>query len=127
MTLTILPAIHAITQQVTRTLRGEAITLHDRDGDISTEISDAVVSVSPPIGVGIDAGKAEYSGALRLAATHRAAALTCNTVTVRGDVWHVLSVGRVHGDSFRVEIGRTDEQHSNKFDFNDQQAVWHEE
>jgi len=116
--------MHALVDSTTRELAGESITLHGVDGVTATVVSDAVVGINPPVGVSINTGKAEYTGVLRLAADHRAAALTSNTVTVRGNSWHVLSVGEVYADSFRVEIAREDQVHSNKFDINDQQALW---
>lgn len=115
----------AAMQSASRLLHGETITLHDRDGVSDTEIADAVVSVSQPQ-VTIDGGKAEYNGVLRLAAEHRPAALTCNTVTARGQTWHILSVGDVYADSFRVEITREDQVHTNIFDLNDVQTEWGE-
>ncbi len=124
---TVIQRAQTAARQITADLRGETVTLHNRmDTDDTTEITDAVVSITPPAGVSIGSGKAESSGVLRLPVAHLAAAKQANTVTVRGELWHVLAVGHVIGGRFRCEIAREEPEHSNLFDLNDQQAVWSE-
>lgn len=115
-----------IALQATRRLHGEAVTLYDSAGVISVEIPDAIATIDNAGVGGLGDGPADRRGVLRLAATHRAAALASLTASVRGQTWHVLAVGEVFGDSFRVELGGDEEVKTNLFDLSGQQAVWHE-
>ena len=108
-----------------RTLQGESVTLRTSAGDIAAEISDAVVSLDPAA-VGVPGeGPGSQSGVLRLAETHRAAALTSYTATVRGSILNVVHVAEPVGGMFRVEISSDVQDRSNLFDLSGNQAVWH--
>lgn len=115
--------IHTAGRDSQRVIRGEAVTLHTAAGDISAEISDAVVTLPVPA-VSRDAGPVEHDGVIRLAAAHHAAAVASHTVTVRGRTWDILTVGNIYAGTFRVEISRVDETHPNLFDLNQEQAEW---
>ena len=121
--MSLIEELQTIGSDVIRDLHGEAVTLRDQAGDISAEISDAVVSLDPPA-VARDSGPAERDGLLRLAATHHAAAKASLTATIRGETWDILTVGEVYAGAFRVEIGRVDEDHSNQFGLDQKQAGW---
>ncbi|MCA9063417.1 MAG: hypothetical protein KDA96_10170 [Planctomycetaceae bacterium] len=117
---------HAAARSAQRVLRGETVLLRDPAGDISVEIPDAVVSLTSPA-VTRGAGPVERSGTLRVAAEHHAAAKSAHTVTVRGELWSVLTVGDLYAGEFTVEFGRGDLAHTNLFDLQDVQAVWGDE
>lgn len=116
--------IHASGRRRQRLLRGEPVILRDGLGEISAEISDAVVTVESPAAVR-DSGPVEYTGILRIAAEHHEAASRSLTAEARGwNDWNILSVGAVYAGTFRVEISRLDDTHSNQFDLNQDQAEW---
>jgi len=128
--MSIVSQISDITRGITRTLRGEAVTLYDATGTISAEISDAVVTVDPAnVGI-VGNGPGDQSGVLRLAAKHHAAAKASTTALVRSRTWNIVHVGDLLGKTFRVEIrtqeGEAEGKHSNIFDLDGNQAVWHE-
>jgi hypothetical protein len=114
--------IHSAGRQAQRIIRGESVTLHNAS-DISTEISDAVVTL-PPVVVTHDDGPAEHEGTVRLVAAHHVAARAARTITVRDSQWHVLAVSDIYAGTFRIEIARIDRNHPNQFDLKEQQAEW---
>lgn len=122
--MSLIEDINKVSHAATRLLHGETVTLHTAD-DISTEILDAVVTLPVPVATR-DSGPVEHEGTVRLAASWLAAAQAAHTITVRGETWDILTVGRVYADSFRMEINRTDQDDPNIFDLNDEQAVWHD-
>lgn len=123
--MSLIEELQAIGQDITREVHGEDVTLFDAAGDISVEIADAVVTIDVPTATR-DTGPVEYTGTLRLAATHHVAATAALTASVRGQTWDVITVGDVYAGTFRAEIGRLDEVHTNEFDLKQEQATWHE-
>lgn len=127
--MSIASRISSATQKITRKLRAESVTVTDRDGVTTNLIDDdrkpeAVVSLDP-ISVGdFGSGSGRWQGHLRLPASRRALLLTCLTAVVREQTWNIVGVGDVVGDSFRVELRRNEQNHSNYSDLEDQQAVW---
>lgn len=115
--------LHTVSQDITRDMHAEAVTLYDGTGVISVEISDAVVSLDTP-SITRDDGPAEYTAVIRLAATHHATAVTSQTALVRGQTWDIVSVGDVYAGAFRVELSRLDANHTNRFDLSQQQGEW---
>lgn len=115
--------IHSAGRQAQRVIRGESVVLRDPDGDISAEISDAVVTL-PPVVVTHDDGPAEHEGTVRLVAAHHVAAKAARTITVRGSQWHVLTVSDIYAGTFRIEIARIDRDHPNQFDLKERQPQW---
>ena len=107
-------------RQVTRDLRGEAVTLRNAEGTIVASITDAVVTMDGAAVGGIGTGPAQHSGVLRLNPTHRANALNATTAEVRGYTWNVVDVAEPLNGAFRVEIRRdeaeSDGNHTNIFD-----------
>lgn len=124
--MSVVSDIAGVAAQVTRGLHGEAITLRDEAGVISAEITDAVCTLDNASVGQIGDGPGDHRGVLRLSAAHRPAALLSLTASVRGQTWHVVSVGEVFGDSFRVELRRDEELKTNLFDLEGNQAVWNE-
>ena len=125
--MSLIEELHHVLREVTQELSGEEVVLHHRTSDISTEIPNAVVAISPPVSVSIDTKRAESSGVLRLPAANLQAAREANTVTVRGQLWHILAVGKPFAGWVRCEIATEEQDHTNIFDLNDNQTVWHEE
>lgn len=119
----ILQRIHPITRSVTRTLRGETVTLRDSAGATLDEITDAIVRLDPPI-VTRDSGPAERTGTVRLKEAYHANAVLGHTIIVRGDTFDVLSVGLIYAGEFTVIIGVQEDDHPNITDINGVQAVW---
>lgn len=120
--MSLISAGHSVVHEVTRLLYGETVTFHNAS-DISTEISDAVVTL-PPVVVTHDDGPAEHEGTVRLVAAHHVAARAARTITVRDSQWHVLAVSDIYAGTFRIEIARIDRNHPNQFDLKEQQAEW---
>lgn len=118
--------IHRTHDRIHRRLKGEAVQLLDAEGEIiSAEILDALVSLRPAV-VAHGSGPAEHEGVLRLVEANYADAKNSHLVRVRGNVWHILTVGDIYGGRFRVEIGRVDRRHSNQFDLSETQSLWDE-
>lgn len=118
-------------RQVTRDLRGEAVTLLNAAGAVVASIEDAVVAIDGAAVGGIGTGPAQHSGVLRLDPTHRTNALNARTAEVRGYTWNVVDVAEPLNGAFRVEIRRdeaeSDGHHTNIFDLEGNQAVWADE
>lgn len=118
-------------RQVTRDLRGEAVTLLNAAGAVVASIDDAVVTMDGAAVGGIGTGPAQHSGVLRLDPTHRTNALNARTAEVRGYTWNVVDVAEPLNGAFRVEIRRDEAEsagnHTNIFDLEGNQAVWAEE
>lgn len=125
--MSLIEDLHNILREVTQTLSGETVTLIHRTSGISIEIQNAVVAISPPVSVSIGTKRAESSGVLRLPAAQLQAAREANTVNVRGQLWHILAVGKPFAGWVRCEISTEEQDHTNIFDLNDTQTVWHEE
>jgi hypothetical protein len=127
--MSITSRISAATQKVTRKLRAESVTVTDAAAVTTNLIDDdrkpeAVVSLDP-ISVGdFGSGPGRWQGHLRLPASRRALLLTCLTAVIRGQTWNIVGVGEVVGDSFRVELRRDEDTHTNYSTLDDQQAVW---
>jgi hypothetical protein len=120
--MSIAEQIHRLARNVQTVLRSETVTLVA--ADISTEISDVVVSLAPPA-ASRDGGPVQREGALRLPAAHHAAFKAAHKVTVRGHVWDILTVDdATYAGRFRVEISRIDQDHSNHFDLSQEQGRW---
>jgi hypothetical protein len=120
-----------VTSEVTRGLQGEPVTLRDAEGNISAEISDAIVSVERASVGDPGQGPARQFGTLRLYENHRTAALSSTTALVRGVTFYLVDVGEAFGGLFRCEIStnadQTDGRQTNLVDLDGNQAVWHEE
>jgi hypothetical protein len=127
--MSITSRISAATQKITRKLRAESVTVTDAAGVTTNLIDDdrkpeAVVSLDP-ISVGdFGSGPGRWQGHLRLPASRRALLLTCLTAVIRDQTWNIVGVGEVLGDSFRVELRRDEQNHTNLSDLEDNQAVW---
>lgn len=126
MTTSLIEGLHHTLREVTQSLSGETVTLIHRTSGISTEIQNAVVGISPPVSVSMDTKRAESSGVLRLPAANLQAAREANMVTVRGQLWHILAVGKPFAGWVRCEIATEEQDHSNSFTLRDEQAVWSE-
>jgi hypothetical protein len=128
--MSITSQISTVCRGVTRSLRGEAVTLFNADGTISAEIPDAVVSIDPANAGIVGNGPADQSGVLRLPESYHATAKDSTTATVQTRTWNIVHVSEIKAGTFRVEI-RTQEaeasgKHSNEFDLDGNQAVWYE-
>lgn len=131
MANSLLTSAIAAARQVTRDLRGEAVTLKNAAGTVVASITDAVVSMDPAAVGAIGTGPAQHTGVLRLDPTHRTDALTAIIAEVRGYTWNIVDVAEPLNGSFRVEIRRneaeSDGNHTNIFDIEGTQAVWADE
>lgn len=110
--MSIATRIHEVTRSVTRALRGETVTAISRAG-VSTDITDAVVTLDRAAAGDFGSEKAIQQGTVRFAGTRRALLLTCDRVTVRGSQWEIVHVGEVYGDSFLVDLRRDDPNYTN--------------
>ena len=126
MSNALMTRVHEATFSVSKMLRGEQIVLRDPSATVLATITDSVVTLDP-VAVSRADGPAERSGVIRLSSEHHANAVASHTCLVRGETFDVLSVGKVYGSRFRVEIGKADQDHPNIFDINDTQAVWSED
>ncbi len=124
--LSSLQSAQTVIRGITRMLRGQAVTLYDKDGSISAEIPDAIVTVDAGVVGSIGGGAAEIRATLRLQARWRDSAVASLTAEAKGHRWDVVHVGPALQDGFRVELLRYEEQHTNRFDLEGNQAVWHE-
>lgn len=104
-------------------VHGEPIVLHDVDGSTNTTIEDALVTTDNP-SVTLGDGISERSGILRIPAEHETAAQTCNTVTLRGEVWHIVAQGTPWAGRVRIELVNREQHHTNVLDLHDRQTVW---
>lgn len=122
---TVLQSAIAAARQVTRDLRGEAVTLRGPDAVILAEIPDAVVILDPAAVGAAGDGPGKLTGVLRLHPEYYDNAVASLTVLCRGLVWEVVNVGKINGGAFRVELRQDEPKHTNLFDLSGQQAVWH--
>lgn len=113
----------AICHQVTRSLHGESVTVTDRDG-LTTVINDAVVTLETASVGDFGSGAARWNGVIRFKASRHTLLTACNLVETRGHVWNIVAVEDPFGDSFRAEIRRDEQNHTNLSDLEDNQAVW---
>ena len=124
--MSITSRISAVTQKITRKLRGETVLLKDNAGGTVVTIEDAVVSIQPATVPGAGEDMPDKFGVLRLAATHRPDALASFTATVRGIDYQIVHVGEISADLFRVDIVTRKDQnsHTNRFDLHGRQIPW---
>lgn len=114
----------ALCHEVTRSLHGESVTVTNRDG-IEHELEDEAVVTIETASVGdFGSGAARWNGVIRFKASRHTLLKECNLVETRGHVWNIVAVEDPFGDSFRAEIRRDEQNHTNLSDLEDQQAVW---
>lgn len=113
----------AICHEVTRSLHGESVTVTDRDG-AETVITDAVVTLETASVGDFGSGAARWNGVIRFKASRHTLLKECNLVETRGHVWNIVAVEDPFSDSFRAEIRRDEQNHTNLSDLADNQAVW---
>lgn len=122
--MSIISEILSVSNAVTRSLHGEAVTITDRQG-IPKTIEDAIVTVETPSVGDYGSGQARWSGVLRLDEAHLVHCENSNVASVRGhDDWNIVAVGKPRGGMFRVEIRRGDQNHTNMTDLSNNQANW---
>ena len=114
-----------IAHSVELALISEAVILRGCESTDVGRITDAMVSLEEA-SVTRASGPVQRLGTLWLKSSYLARATRAQTATIRGEVWDVVSVGEVVNGSFFVSLSRRDADHTNTFDMNDQQAVWHQ-
>lgn len=128
--MSLISEVLAVSFEATQMLRGEAVTLKDAEGTVSVSVEDAIVGLEQATVGDPGQGPARQFGVVRLAMSHRPAALQSVTAIVRGAEFYVVDVGEDLGGFFRCEIStnadNTDGRQTNLMDLDGNQAVWHE-